>query len=92
MARLADSLSTVLGTRVEDKTGMAGEFDVKLGWTPDGRESLLMRKPGAAAPPTEEAATSIFTAIQEQLGLKLEARKAAVEGLVVERAERPAEN
>jgi uncharacterized protein (TIGR03435 family) len=62
---------------VVDKTGLEGNFDVKLQWT----ESNL-----ASDIPT------IFTALPEQLGLRLEARKGAVEMLIIDHAERPTEN
>jgi len=72
-----------LGRPVVDKTGLAGCFDFELKWTPD-RDAL---KASADAPP------SIFVALQEQLGLKLEARKGPVEVLVVDRVEKvPVEN
>ncbi len=81
MARLAGELSCV-GRQVIDRTGLAGAFDVDLEWTPD--------TPGAA--PSPDAGPSIFTAIQEQLGLKLEPSTAPLEVIVIDSAERPAEN
>ena len=66
---------------VIDMTGLAGRFDVKLEWSP------------ANARPDAPAGPSIFTAVQEQLGLKLEARKGPVEVLVIDHAEKvPVEN
>jgi uncharacterized protein (TIGR03435 family) len=63
-------------------TGLKGLLEVKLEWTPDGQ-------PGVDA----DAGPSIFTAMQEQLGLKLESRKGPLDVLVVDRAEKvPAEN
>lgn len=67
---------------VVDETGLDGRYDFKLSWTPESR----LQTADANAPP------GMFTAIQEQLGLKLEAAKAPVEVLVVERVERPGEN
>ncbi len=81
MARLAGELSFV-GRQVIDRTGLAGAFDVDLEWTPD--------TPGAT--PSPDAGASIFTAIQEQLGLKLEPSTAPLEVIVIDSAERPAEN
>jgi uncharacterized protein (TIGR03435 family) len=84
MAELADKLSRPyfgLGAPVMDSTGLAGVFDFKLEWTPD-----TVQADAATGP-------SIFAALQEQLGLKLESSKSAVEVLVIDRAERvPAEN
>jgi uncharacterized protein (TIGR03435 family) len=76
-AQLADSL----GRPVIDLTGLTGTFDLTLQWTPDNAE----QKPDPSRP-------SLFTAVQEQLGLKLESRKGPVEILVIDRAERPSEN
>jgi uncharacterized protein (TIGR03435 family) len=65
-----------VGRVVIDKTALRGRFDVDLDWGP---------APGAPA----ESAPSIFTAVQEQLGLKLESQRGAVEVLVIQHAERP---
>ncbi len=81
MSRLAGELSFV-GRQVIDRTGLTGSFDIDLEWTPDA--------PGAA--PSPDAGPSIFTAIQEQLGLKLEPSTAQLEIVVIDSAERPAEN
>jgi len=68
----------LLGCRpAVDKTGIAGRFDLVLRWTPDGAVEE------ASAPP------SLFTAIQEQLGLKLEAMKTAADVMVIDHAEQP---
>jgi uncharacterized protein (TIGR03435 family) len=83
---LARELAKVLGRPVEDKTGVPGRFDVTLQWTPDEGPARLNGVPIADPPP------SIFTAIQEQLGLKLEPRKGPVEVLVVDHVEMPTEN
>ena len=74
-AMLAKVLSGQLGRTVQDQTGLKGVFDFKLEWEPD---------PGS---PNAGSGASIFTAIEEQLGLKLEARKAPVEVLVIDRIE-----
>src|SRR5581483_128262 len=81
-----------LARPVLDMTGLAGPFAIKLDWMPERRQGLP-RPEGAAAAPQTDAATSLYTALQEQLGLKLEARKGPVEVLVVDHAEKvPAEN
>ena len=69
------------GRPVLDKTGLSGQFDVDLKWTP----AL-----GADAPAGDTV--SIFTAVQEQLGLKLEYVTAPLDVLVLDRIERPSEN
>jgi uncharacterized protein (TIGR03435 family) len=87
MTSLALALSASgLGRQVVDKTGLTGKYDLTLQWTPEQGSS------GDAAPPVEASGPSIFTAIQEQLGLKLESEKAPVEALVIDHLERPTEN
>jgi uncharacterized protein (TIGR03435 family) len=71
-ARLAGLLENSTGRPVTDQTGLAGEFDVDLTWSPD---------------------LSIFTALKEQLGLKLEGGRTMVQdSIVIDRVERPSEN
>ena len=73
---------------VEDRTGLTGNFDIDLDWTPD-------RPPPAdapALPATDSNGAGLFTALQEQLGLKVESRKNSIDLLVVDHAERPTEN
>ena len=92
VANLAPGLSRLLGRTVVDKTGLTGKFDVDVEWTPDQTQAL-QPPPGVPAPPTSGGeAPSIFTAFQEQLGLKFESQKGPVEILVIERAEKPSEN
>jgi uncharacterized protein (TIGR03435 family) len=75
---------------VVDQTGLTGRWDFRLEWTPDpsqfGGRAFSVGPPDANRPP------ALFTAIQEQLGLKLESRRAAVDVLVIERVEKPSEN
>jgi len=82
----------VLDKPVVDQTGIAGSFDFELKWTPDESQ---FRGMGIRVPlPTDgtTALPGLFTAIQEQLGLKLEARKIPAEVLVIDHVERPSEN
>jgi uncharacterized protein (TIGR03435 family) len=81
MTRFAELLSAKVDRPVLDKTGLSGVFDIDLKWMPE------------AAGPDADLGPSIFTAIQEQLGLKLEARKSPIEVLVVDRMNKtPTEN
>ena len=73
-------LSDVLGRAVVDKTEIAGKYDIALTWTPDELQ-------GAS-----DAGPSIFAAIHEQLGLKLESAKGPVDIIVVDHVEKPSEN
>jgi uncharacterized protein (TIGR03435 family) len=89
MADLARNLSPVAGRSITDKTGLTGIFDLTLTWTPE-------LPPGAAggdAPrPAADDTVSLFTAIQEQLGLKLDPQRGPVDTLVIESAQRPVED
>jgi len=69
-----------------DKTGLTGKFDLNLKWTIDAGN------PGIAPPADSLAGPSIFTALQEQLGLKLESTRGPVQVLVVDSVEKPSEN
>jgi|SRR5579862_5157386 len=90
METLANQLSTILGRNVIDKTGLTGKYDVKLAWTPDESQPAMLKDPTNA--PTPDSGPSIFTAIQEQLGLKLESQKGPVEIVAVDHIEKPTEN
>jgi uncharacterized protein (TIGR03435 family) len=81
LADFARTLSVSAGRYVFDSTGLTGGFDLDLKWSPD---------PGTASAPLTDGA-SLFTAIQEQLGLRLEPRQAAVNAFVIESAQRPRE-
>jgi len=88
--QLASNLGSLLSRQVHDKTGLAGKYDFDLTWTPDGS---TIRGPGDPdAPPPDPAGPSIFTALQEQLGLELKSTKAPVEILVIDHVEKPDEN
>jgi uncharacterized protein (TIGR03435 family) len=94
---LTQSLSSQLGRPVIDRTGLKGNFDFKLEWTPDPGQSGGPfgggPPPGADAPPPPDPnGPSIFTALQEQLGLRLESQKGPVEMLVIDKVEKPSEN
>jgi uncharacterized protein (TIGR03435 family) len=80
MTSIAEELSKIAGRVVVDKTALTGRYDLKLQWTPDD---------GAAG---DTDAPTLFTAIQEQLGLKLEPAKEPVPVLVVDHVEQPSPN
>jgi uncharacterized protein (TIGR03435 family) len=77
---------------VMDGTGITGRYDFTLDWTPD--DSQFGGTGGKLSSPAESPSTlpSLYTAIQEQLGLRLEATKAAADVLVIDRVEKPSEN
>jgi uncharacterized protein (TIGR03435 family) len=86
-SRLSLNYSTQLGRTVIDRTALTGTFDVHLKWTAEASA-------GAAGPGTADdpAGPSLFTALQEQLGLKLESAKGPVEVLVIDHVEKPSAN
>jgi uncharacterized protein (TIGR03435 family) len=95
-ANMADFSSlmqeSVLDRPVLDQTGLAGRFDFTLKWTPDDSQFAGM---GAKTPPPTDSANAppdLYTAIQEQIGLKLDATKAPAEVLVIDHVEKPSEN
>ena len=97
----ANVLSHQLGRIVLDKTGLSGKYDFTLHWTPGPNEGPMMpgggpgpghEGPDGAPPPPEASGPSLFTALQEQLGLKLESQKAPVDILVIKHIERPSDN
>ena len=107
MSKLAEMLTNQVGSPVVDKTGLTGEYDYTLEFSPEGLPGGGMPAglglvgpppPGAGGPPAANAAgdpnaPSLFTALQQQLGLKLEQKKGPLDLLVIDRAEKaPTEN
>jgi uncharacterized protein (TIGR03435 family) len=82
---------------VIDETGLAGRYDFTLNWTPieggaNAASGSGTSEPAAGAPAIDQGGPSLFTALPEQLGLKLVPIKAPVEVLVIEQVERPSPN
>jgi uncharacterized protein (TIGR03435 family) len=87
------SLSRILGRPVLDETGLTGEYDFKLEFRPESFVPAEKFGVPIPAPDTsEDPRPSIFTAVQQQLGLKLDARKGPVAAIVIERVEKPSGN
>jgi uncharacterized protein (TIGR03435 family) len=89
LSQFANSLGMFTGRVVQDRTGLTGNYDFNLTWTPD---QMPQRPPGAPDQPVDPNGPSIFTAVQEQLGLKLDSQRGPVELVVIDRAEKPVEN
>jgi len=90
---LAQALSDATGRKVIDKTNITGEYNFKLEWTPEPGQMAPPPGAGNEPPPQPDpSGPSIFTAIEEQLGLKLQATKGPVEVLVIDRVEKPSAN
>jgi uncharacterized protein (TIGR03435 family) len=85
---IASVLSRQFDREVLNRTELPGKYDFQLEWTPDAGPCPAAEGGGGAA----ANLPSIFTAIQQQLGLKLEPSKGPVEILVIDRVERPSEN
>jgi len=90
MDQLSNYLSAELNRKVIDRTGLSGRFNAHLTWTPD--QLLPLGPPDRNPPPIDPNGTSIFTAVQEQLGLKLEPTTGPVDVLVIDSVERPTPN
>lgn len=82
----ARSIAGRVGRAVVDRTGLTGNCEFELEFQPEAQPGQL---PPGAAPPVDPDAPSFFTAIQEQLGLKLDAGKGPVEVWVIDSIERP---
>jgi len=80
MSELVSALTQSVGRTVVDRTGLSGRYDFTLDWTPDHDTSA------------EETAPPLYTALAEQLGLKLEPQKGLVDVLVIEAVQRPTQN
>jgi bla regulator protein blaR1 len=92
---LAAQLSERLGRPVVDKTGLKGNYAFDLHWTPDRSEEENLKQSGelvAPGQPADSNGPALLTALQEQLGLKLQPNTEPVEVLVVDHVEEPAEN
>ena len=88
MAMLATTLSRPLQRKVVDETGLGGAYNFKLHFLPDRKPA----RPGDDVAPPNGDGPSLFSALQEQLGLSLKAGKGPVDVLVIDRAEKPSEN
>jgi len=96
ITNIVNFLTNQLGRPVYDKTGLTGLFDIKLEWTPGIEQSPGPFTPNPDAPPPPPPADSsgptLFTALQEQLGLRLDSTKGPVEVVVIDSAQKPTEN
>jgi bla regulator protein blaR1 len=83
-----------LGRPVLDQTGLKGNYNFDLKWTPDVNSPGAMPGPSPAAEtaPPDASGPSIFTALQEQLGLKLESTRGLEEAITIVHIEKPSLN
>ena len=98
MKAFAQQLSQILGRPVTDNTGLDGFYDIELEFTPEpgqgggGPGGGGVPPPPGAIPQSDTNGPSIFTAVQEKLGLKLESSKGPVDILVIDSISKPTEN
>jgi uncharacterized protein (TIGR03435 family) len=96
MSQIVSALTQVTERTVLDKTGLTGKYDFTLHWAPDEAGASLLKAANSGQPSNETAlpssGPSIFTAVEEQLGLRLEPAKGPVECLVIDHVEQPTEN
>lgn len=90
MTQIVSGLARLMpnvGRPVVDRTALSGTFDIDLTWTPDQPSANAM--PGMPTPPIDPNGPSLVTALQEQLGLKLESQRGEVDALVIDAVSRP---
>jgi uncharacterized protein (TIGR03435 family) len=92
MPHFATALSQRLDRPVEDETGLRGHYDLKLDWAPDEMAARSNTSANGTPATLEPAGPSIFTALQEQLGLKLKSKDGLVDVLVIDDVQKPSAN
>lgn len=95
MEFIVQVLSTQVRRPVLDKTGLKGKYDFKLTFTPDGPQGFGPGPPPAGVeppPPPDPNGPTIYTAVQEQMGLALKSEKRPVDMIVIDRVEKASEN
>jgi uncharacterized protein (TIGR03435 family) len=93
MPILARTLTRILGAQVVDQTGLTGRYDFELDWAPALDANISAANNAASAPaPDGPTGPSIFAAIKDQLGLKLESTKAPVQALAIDHVAEPSPN
>lgn len=89
MQTFTSAIGVLLGRTVIDKTGLTGTYDIDFTFTP---EQQIVGRSDAPTPVADSSGPSIYTALREQLGLRLESQKDQEEILVIDHIERPSEN
>ena len=99
MAAFAFALERVVRRPVVDKTGLTGVFDIDMRFTPDSLDDPFLPRTGggpnagpAGPVSADPSLPSLFTALRDQLGLRLEGSRASVDVLVVDDVRQPTEN
>jgi uncharacterized protein (TIGR03435 family) len=92
MSQFAAVLQNSMDRPVVDQSGLSERYDFTVTFTPDPAQAVLLGGPPAPAADNPDAAPDLFTAFQQQLGLKLEPTKAPVDVMVIDKVEKPSEN
>jgi uncharacterized protein (TIGR03435 family) len=90
ISMFVNAMSRYLGRPIYDDTGLKGSYDFKMTWTPGETEQALPTDEAIAA--TDPTGPSIFTAMQDQLGVKLESKKVPIDVFAIDHVEKPSEN
>ena len=98
ISNLVRMLSQQLGRTVVDRTGLTAKYDFTLQWTPDPSQTPMFKGANGGQPPADNASpsgsqgVSIFTALQQQLGLELQPKQGPVDMIVIDHVEMPSED
>jgi uncharacterized protein (TIGR03435 family) len=92
LTQIVNLLQAFVGRPIIDKTGATGLYDFTLRWSPNGGLDPFGPGTPATAPPADSSGLTLFNALQDQLGLKLNAEKGPVEVIVIDNIEKPTEN
>jgi uncharacterized protein (TIGR03435 family) len=92
MSQFTAVLQNSMDRPVVDQSGLTGRYDFTLNFTPDQSMAVLLGGAPFPVGSNPDAAPDLFAAFQQQLGLKLEATKAPVDVMVIDKVERPSEN
>jgi len=92
LSGLVDTLSRELHRTIVDKTGLTGKYDITLQIPREEHNAPGDDPTGSASPPPDASGPTLFTIVEEELGLKLNSTKGPVKTLVIDHIERPSEN
>ena len=92
MSQFAAVLQNSMDRPVVDESGLSERYDFTVTFTPDAAQAALLGGAPRPAVDNPDAAPDLFSAFQQQLGLRLEAAKAPVDVMVIDKVERPSEN
>ncbi len=92
LSQVTAVLQNSMDKPVVDQSGLSGRYDFTVTFTPDPAQAALIGGPPPPAADNPDAAPDLFTAFQQQLGLKLESTKAPVDVMVIDKVEKPSEN